>query len=40
MWKKEIEVAKTAAVEAGKAIMEVYSSTEGMEISYKEGDPR
>lgn len=37
MWKKEIEVAKTAAVEAGKAIMEVYSLTEGIEISYKEG---
>lgn len=37
MWKKEMEVAKAAAKEAGKAIMEIYSSAEETEIEYKDG---
>jgi len=37
MWKKEIEIAKAAAKEAGKAIMEIYSSTGEREIKYKDG---
>ena len=35
---KEIEVAKKAAVEAGAAIMDVYTNAEDMQITYKDGD--
>lgn len=38
MWEKELEVAKKAAIEAGKAIMEVYNNAEDMQIEYKDGD--
>ncbi len=34
---KELEVCKTLAVEAGKAIMEVYAHEEDFNITYKEG---
>lgn len=38
MWEKELEAARYAAVEAGKAIMEIYNASEDMEVEYKEGD--
>lgn len=37
-WKKELEVAKEAAVKAGFAIMDVYDNAKDMEITYKDGD--
>lgn len=36
MWTKELEAAKGAAVEAGKAIMEIYLASEQIEVEYKE----
>lgn len=38
MWKKELEVAKEAAIKAGLAIMEIYENTEDMQVEYKDGD--
>lgn len=38
MWEKELEIAKIAAVEAGKAIMEIYNSAGDMQVEYKDGD--
>lgn len=38
MWEKELEVCKEAAVLAGKAILDIYNSTEDMAVEYKEGD--
>lgn len=39
MWEKELEVAKLAAIEAGREIMEVYNnSTSNMKVEYKEGN--
>lgn len=37
-WKKELEVAREAAIEAGKAIMEIYEDENPMEIEYKSDD--
>ena len=37
-WERELEIAKEAAVLAGKAIMEVYEESEEVEVEYKEGD--
>ncbi len=34
-WMKELEVAKAAAVEAGKAIMEIYNFTDPVKVEYK-----
>ncbi|MCR4740297.1 MAG: 3'(2'),5'-bisphosphate nucleotidase CysQ [Lachnospiraceae bacterium] len=36
MWDKELEISKKCAVEAGKAIMEVYRDEKGFEITKKE----
>lgn len=36
MWMKELEVAKAAAVEAGKAIMEIYNAVSPIQVEYKE----
>lgn len=36
MWEKELEVAKVASVEAGKAIMEIYNRTDALQVEYKE----
>lgn len=36
MWIKELEIAKTAAVQAGKTIMKIYNNTEQLEMEYKE----
>lgn len=38
MWEKELKAAQYAAVEAGKAIMEIYNASEAMEIEYKADD--
>lgn len=38
MWDRELEVCKTAAMEAGKVIMEIYNSAEDMQVEYKDGD--
>lgn len=38
MWEKELEVAKSIAVEAGKAIMNIYNTVEDMQVEYKDGD--
>lgn len=38
MWKKELEIAKIAAIKAGKAIMEIYNDAEDMQIEYKDGN--
>lgn len=35
MWEKELQTAKEAAVEAGKAILEIYQDTEEMKVEYK-----
>jgi len=37
-WERELEIAKEAAVLAGKAIMEVYEESGEVEVEYKEGD--
>lgn len=36
MWNKELEVAKRCAVEAGKAIMDIYEREEGFHVEKKE----
>jgi 3'(2'), 5'-bisphosphate nucleotidase len=36
VWMKELEIAKVAAIEAGKAIMKVYCGEAPMEVEYKE----
>lgn len=38
MWEKELDIAKGAAIEAGKAIMEIYNDAKDMQIEYKDGD--
>lgn len=38
MWKKELEIAKSAAIEAGKAIMKIYLTELDIEVKYKDGD--
>ena len=38
MWEKELEIAKEAAIHAGKAIMEIYNDVEDMQIEYKDGN--
>jgi len=35
MWKKELETAKEAAIEAGKAILEIYNSPRDIKTEYK-----
>lgn len=35
MWEKELEVCKETAIRAGKAIMEIYESDDGSEVTYK-----
>lgn len=35
MWEKELEVAKTCAIEAGKAIMEIYADETLFHVEYK-----
>ncbi len=36
MWMKELEAARAAAVEAGKAIMEIYNAVSPIQVEYKE----
>ena len=38
MWEKELEVCKVAAVEAGRAILEIYNDAKDMQVEYKEGN--
>ena len=38
MWEKELEIAKKAAIHAGKAIMEIYNDVKDMQIEYKDGN--
>ncbi len=38
MWKKELEIAKEAAITAGKEIMDVYDNCVDMEVEFKDGD--
>ena len=35
-WMKELETAKAAAVEAGKAVMEIYREAAPVRVEYKE----
>lgn len=35
---KELEVSIKAAIDAGRAIMDIYNSTEDMQVTYKDGD--
>lgn len=37
-WLNELEISKCAAVEAGKAIMEIYLASEDMQVEYKDGN--
>ena len=38
MWEKELDVAKKAAVEAGKEIRRIYDEHGDMQVEYKEGN--
>lgn len=38
MWERELEISKKAAIEAGKAIMEIYNDATDMQIEYKDGN--
>ena len=38
MWKKEMELAKKLAKEAGLAIMDIYNDEQNIEVEYKEGN--
>lgn len=38
MWERELAAAKLAAVEAGKAIMEVYAAPGDWDVTYKDGN--
>lgn len=38
MWKKELDMAKKAAVKSGEAIMDIYNNAEDMQITHKDDD--
>lgn len=38
MWDKELEVAKRAAVEAGREILRIYNENTDLQVEYKEGN--